>query len=289
WNGNGYGFYAIPRIGQEVIITYLDGDIDRPLVTGCVYNGDNRVPIDLPKDKTQTVFRTQTHKGDGHNELRFDDATGKEFIHMHAQKDMDIQVRNSKNERVAYNRTSSIGHDEKLVVANNQIITIEQQQDITVKANASEKVEADKSLTVAGDLLQKINGNVSLDSDGEVVLQSNSKMTLKVGNSFIVVHAGGIDINGPQVIAGPIFKVRASGSPSSARSPLAPQLLKSLAGTGTPLVERCTPDFSKKVLPLLSEYQRQFLVKNKQGMPIPNVKYRLTTSDGKVIEGVTDK
>src|SRR5699024_2656407 len=89
WSGDGYGVYAVLRIGQEGVISYLDGDIDRSLVTGCVYNGNVRMPIDLPKNKTQTVFRTKTHKDEGYNELRFEDAAGKEFIALHAEKDMD--------------------------------------------------------------------------------------------------------------------------------------------------------------------------------------------------------
>ncbi|HDT2998015.1 TPA: type VI secretion system tip protein VgrG, partial [Proteus mirabilis] len=76
WNGDGFGFMAIPRVGQEVIISYLNNDIDKPIITGCTYNGRNRSPIDLPKHKTRTTFRTKTHKGDGFNELRFEDKNG---------------------------------------------------------------------------------------------------------------------------------------------------------------------------------------------------------------------
>nr|WP_250326094.1 type VI secretion system tip protein TssI/VgrG [Morganella morganii] len=76
WNGDGFGFMSIPRIGQEVIVSYLSGDIDRPIITGCTYNGRNNPPLNLPKEKTRTTFRTRTHKGDGFNELRFEDSAG---------------------------------------------------------------------------------------------------------------------------------------------------------------------------------------------------------------------
>ncbi|WP_368883554.1 type VI secretion system tip protein TssI/VgrG, partial [Proteus mirabilis] len=84
WNGDGFGFMAIPRVGQEVIISYLNNDIDKPIITGCTYNGRNRSPIDLPTHKTRTTFRTKTHKGDGFNELRFEDKNGNEEIYLHA-------------------------------------------------------------------------------------------------------------------------------------------------------------------------------------------------------------
>lgn len=87
---------SIPRVGQEVIISYLNNDIDKPIITGCTYNGRNRPPIDLPKHKTRTTFRTKTHKGDGFNELCFEDEAGQEEIYVHAQKNLAINVLNSR-------------------------------------------------------------------------------------------------------------------------------------------------------------------------------------------------
>ncbi|MBA5809921.1 type VI secretion system tip protein VgrG, partial [Morganella morganii] len=82
WNGNGYGFMSVPRIGQEVIVSYLNGDIDKPIITGCTYNGRNNPPLPLPPAKTRTTFRTQTHKGDGFNELRSEDEAGQEEVYI---------------------------------------------------------------------------------------------------------------------------------------------------------------------------------------------------------------
>ncbi|TNH41419.1 type VI secretion system tip protein TssI/VgrG, partial [Photorhabdus luminescens] len=92
WNGNGFGFMAIPRVGQEVIVSYLNGDIDRPIVTGCTYNGLNRPPLNLPLEKTRTTFKTRTHGGQGFNELRFEDAKGSEEVFIHAQRNMKTQI-----------------------------------------------------------------------------------------------------------------------------------------------------------------------------------------------------
>lgn len=239
WNGDGYGFYAVPRIGQEVIVSYLDGDIDRPIITGCVYNGRDLLPLNLPAEKTCTTFRTKTHFGDGFNELRFDDANSHEAISIHAQKDMAIQINDCKNERVGNDRQTTIGHDEKLVVANNRVITVEGQQDHNTTGNYLEKIDASKNLSVAGDVAQKINGIFSLTADGDLVINSQSKITFKVGGNFIVIHSGGININGNKVTAGPSFSIAAEGSPSDIKAPIDPQVLKSLAGSGTPFVTRC--------------------------------------------------
>ncbi|MCN8885454.1 phage baseplate assembly protein V, partial [Escherichia coli] len=111
WAGPGFGNLAIPRVGQEVIVDFLNGDPDQPLVMGRTYHEDNRSPGDLPGTKTQMTIRSKTYKGSGFNELRFEDATDKEEIYLHAQKNMQVVVLNSKDKRVNYDRTVSIGHD----------------------------------------------------------------------------------------------------------------------------------------------------------------------------------
>ncbi|MEX5791249.1 type VI secretion system Vgr family protein [Providencia hangzhouensis] len=199
WNGDGFGFMSIPRIGQEVIISYLNNDIDKPIITGCTYNGRNRPPIDLPKHKTRTTFRTKTHKGDGFNELRFEDEAGQEEIYLHAQKNLAINVLNSRGERINYDRTTSIGHNDELVVASNRTVTVEGNQAHKTTGNYQDKVEGDHHLSVEGDLVEAIQGVVSVNAQGDITLQSSSKITLKVGGSFVVVHSGGVDIKGPAI------------------------------------------------------------------------------------------
>ncbi|MGV2125565.1 type VI secretion system tip protein TssI/VgrG [Agrobacterium vitis] len=112
WAGGQWGGQIIPRIGMEVMVTFIDGDPDRPLVTGVVPNPKNPVPYPLPANKTKSVFRTNTHKGnsvDKFNELTFEDATDDEEIYIHAQKDLTVKVKNHKTERIDSNRVVSIG------------------------------------------------------------------------------------------------------------------------------------------------------------------------------------
>ncbi|MEX5733685.1 type VI secretion system Vgr family protein [Providencia hangzhouensis] len=233
WNGDGFGFMSIPRIGQEVIISYLNNDIDKPIITGCTYNGRNRPPIDLPKHKTRTTFRTKTHKGDGFNELRFEDEAGQEEIYLHAQKNLAINVLNSRGERINYDRTTSIGHNDELVVASNRTVTVEGNQAHKTTGNYQDKVEGDHHLSVEGDLVEAIQGVVSVNAQGDITLQSSSKITLKVGGSFVVVHSGGVDIKGPAI------NLNSGGSPGDILQATNPAVLKAAASSGAAFVAHC--------------------------------------------------
>ncbi|MBL3587691.1 type VI secretion system tip protein VgrG, partial [Rhodovulum sulfidophilum] len=109
WAGAGWGGMVIPRIGMEVVVEFLDGDPDKPLVTGCVYNGRNGAPYELPEHKTKSVFRSDTHQGSGFNEVTFEDAKGQERIFIHAQKDHLVHVQNNAARRVDVSEVETIG------------------------------------------------------------------------------------------------------------------------------------------------------------------------------------
>lgn len=119
WASKGWGGMVIPRIGMEVIVEHLRGDPDKPIVTGCVYNGANRPPYELPEHKTRSTFKTDTHQGTGFNELRFEDENGREEIFIHAQKDRNEKTRNNHTERIDRNWVQSVGHNKAIEVDNN--------------------------------------------------------------------------------------------------------------------------------------------------------------------------
>ncbi|MBN3065092.1 type VI secretion system tip protein VgrG [Pectobacterium quasiaquaticum] len=233
WAGGQYGMIAIPRIGHEVIVSFLEGDPDQPIVTGRTFHATNPTPYPLPANKTRTTLRSKTHKGKGFNELSFEDATDNEEIFLHAQKNMAVRVLNAKDERVDYNRTTSIGHDEELVVANNRKVTVEGSQDHKTTGHHLSLTEGDQGIQVKGDLTQKVNGVFSVDSNGDLTLQSGSKLTLRVGGSFVVIHAGGVDIKGPAI------NLNSGGSPGDVALPADPAILKAAAATGTLFVAHC--------------------------------------------------
>jgi type VI secretion system secreted protein VgrG len=233
WAGGQYGMVAIPRIGHEVVVSFLEGDPDQPIVTGRTYHATNLSPYPLPQHKTRMVLRSDTHKGDGYNELSFEDEAGKEEVFLRAQKNMAVRVLNSKDERVEYNRTTSIGHDEELVVANDRKITVEGNQDHKTTGNVIALTEGDVGVQVKGDLAQKIAGVFSIDSAGDLTIQSGSKLTLRVGGSFVVVHAGGVDVKGPAI------NLNSGGSPGDLLIPADPAILKAAAAQGTMFVAHC--------------------------------------------------
>lgn len=186
WAGPGYGFYALPRIGQEVIVTYLDGDYDRPIVTGCVYNGNNLAPIDFPNDKTQTVIRTKSHFSEGFNELRFEDAEKKERIFIHASKNMDTEV--------CHNRTTKVDNDHSENVGNNQRISVGTKSTLHIGTDEKSGV---------------IQSAMSLDNKGNIEIAAETSITLKVGENTIVINKDGsitvkatnlVDIDGDTLV-----------------------------------------------------------------------------------------
>jgi type VI secretion system secreted protein VgrG len=184
WSGRGYGFYAIPRIGQEVIVSYINGDIDRPIITGCTYNDIMALPVQLPEKKTQTVFRTQTHKGQGHNELRFDDATGNELLHLHAQKDMDIHVLND--------HTVNIEHDSKHHIKNDSHLKIDNECRVHAKNDISLSTDSDLHINASQGIFAQGKNEIHLESGMKIVIDAGAEITLQAANNFIKIDSTGI-------------------------------------------------------------------------------------------------
>lgn len=120
WGGGTWGAQVIPRIGMEVMVAFVDGDPDRPLVTGVVNNPANSVPYDLPANKTRMVLRSNTHKGQGFNEMSFEDEAGKENQFFHAQKDQTTRVLNDRTKRIDRHEVASVGGNRAVEVAGNQ-------------------------------------------------------------------------------------------------------------------------------------------------------------------------
>ena len=124
WAGNGWGGMVIPRIGMEVVVDYLEGDPDKPLVSGCVYNGKNSVPYDLPANKTVSTFKSDTHQGGGYNEFRFEDQAGREEVFMHAQKDHNTIIENDETHSIGHDRAKSVGNDQSESIGHNKTISV---------------------------------------------------------------------------------------------------------------------------------------------------------------------
>ena len=181
WAGAGFGSIHIPRIGQEVIVDFLEGDPDRPIITGRVYNGANKPPYGLPGSMNMSGIKSNSTKGGGgFNEMMMDDTKGEELLRIQAQKNETIIVLNDKDETVHHDevilikndRTEDVGHDETMSVVNNRTrkvgvneqVTVGANQTISVGANRSDSVGANESRTVAAAQQQSVGAarNVSV-------------------------------------------------------------------------------------------------------------------------------
>src|SRR5262249_42025598 len=127
WTGKAWGSIFLPRIGQEVVVSFLEGNPDRPLITGCVYNAEQTVPYTLPDEQTKSTVKTNYSKGgNGFNEIRFEDKAGSEELFMQAQKDMNVTVLNDQTTTITNNRTVTVQQkDDSLTISQgNRSVTI---------------------------------------------------------------------------------------------------------------------------------------------------------------------
>lgn len=213
--GGSYGCIFTPRIGQEVMVDFLEGDPDKPVVTGRVYNAENMPPYPLPDEKTKSTIKTNSSKGgEGFNEIRFEDAKGGEEIFVHAEKDLNLRVNNDRRE--------SIGNDRHLIVGRDKYETAESDKHVTVKRDELREIKRDHNLKIKGKEVIEVAGSRSLTVNDDVievfkknhsklvtqdfyikamnvVVEGMSGLTIKVGGSFITLNSGGVFIKGPIV------------------------------------------------------------------------------------------
>ncbi len=180
WAGASWGHIAIPRIGHEVIVDFLEGDPDQPIITGRTYHANNRNPYQLPDHKTKMVIRSDSHKGDGFNEISFEDQSGEEQIYVHAQKDQDIHVENNRAKRVDVNQSESIGHNKSIEVGNSHHEVIGGNMTLMVGPNKLQQFVTEKFQAVEKALGKKIGG----------IAGTLGKFGLNMGEGNLVVAVG---------------------------------------------------------------------------------------------------
>ncbi|WP_240725796.1 type VI secretion system tip protein TssI/VgrG [Escherichia sp. E4694] len=179
WVGPGFGNLAIPRVGQEVIVDFLNGDPDQPIIMGRTYHEDNRSPGDLPGTKTQMTIRSKTYKGSGFNELRFEDATSNEQVYIHAQKNMDTEVLNDRTTDVKHDHTETIGNDQKIRVVKGQTVEVGTRKE--GGHDQSITVANDRRITVRNDQTLKVTNDrtVSVSHDDGLYVRNDRKVTVE--------------------------------------------------------------------------------------------------------------
>jgi type VI secretion system secreted protein VgrG len=224
WAGQGWGAITIPRVGQEVIVSFLEGDPDRPIITGRVYNANQTVPYPLPDNQTRSTFKTRSSEGggaDNYNELRFEDKTGSEQIFLRGEKDFDTRLKNDIREWVGNNRS--------LIVTQDQMEKAGGDLHSQVTGNLNQKIGQTLSLQVGQNLYEKSGTNfaheagqvIHLKAGMTVVLEAGTELTLKVGGNFIDINSSGISIVGTMVMinSGGAAGSGCGSSPTSPKDP----------------------------------------------------------------------
>lgn len=204
WAGDGHGALAVPRIGMEVLVGFLEGDPDQPLVIGCLYHAEHRPPLELPRDKTRTTFKSLSSPGGGgYNELRSEDQEGQEEIHVHAQRDWD--------ERIGHDHRSEIGHERHERIRGNSYSEFHAEEHRITRGERRSEVRADDHLDIGesqhlrlqASLLVEAGSEIRLQSGQKIVLEAGARLTLKAGGSFMQLEAGGVTLAGPSIRVNP--------------------------------------------------------------------------------------
>ncbi len=198
--GGQYGMMFLPRVGQEVIVDFLEGDPDQPIITGRVYNKDHMPPYALPDERTRSCIKTRSSPGGGGgNEIRFEDRKDQEQFLLFAQRDLHVRVKND--------RVENVEHDRHLTVDENKFELVKKSKSAEVRLDFSEKIGGTKSLEVVGDVgeafksnhSESVGGNYYMNAGKSVVIEAGSELTLKVGGNFIKIDDQGITILGTVV------------------------------------------------------------------------------------------
>ena len=203
WAGKGWGAQSLPRVGQEVLVAFLDGDPDRPLIVGSVFNADHMPPYALPDNRTQSGIRSRSHPDGGaedYNEIRFEDRKGAEELRLHAQRDLHVEAE--------HDRTLKVGHDQQATIGNDQALTVEHDQAVVVRHDRSTKIDNDDTLEVginaqtrigqrfrlqAGQEIELVTGasRIVMNSAGDIAVEG---VNVRIGGSSTVEIEGGVEV-----------------------------------------------------------------------------------------------
>ncbi|CNI35882.1 putative Rhs accessory genetic element [Yersinia pseudotuberculosis] len=254
WAGKGWGMSAVPRIGHEVIVEFLNGDPDQPVIIGRTYHASNLSPGNLPGTKTQMSIRSKTHKGDGFNELRFEDEKGKEEVYIHAQQDMNTDV--------LRDQSTTIKRDMKLEVDNNRISQIKVDDDASVGGYQTLVVAKDQTITIEGQHTTVVKKSRVLEVADHDELKVGKHISIHSDSGQIVIgNAGG------RIVIDPLGHIR-------------------IEGVSITLAEHATGAMPS--VPQFNYSARYTLLNELTGAPLIDTPYTIKATSGQVVSGKTD-
>lgn len=195
WAGGGFGALVVPRVGQEVVVRFLDGDPDRPLVTGAVYHAARPPPIPLPADKTRSTLRSSSSPGDaGGNELRFEDAAGEEHVFLQAQRDLSIETAHDKAQRVRSAETLRVANDRTQEVKGEQRLLVKQDDAIEILGSRTLEVAKDRSVRVGGEHRETVSGDARVQVGQARSVKVGATVGEGIGGDVTVTLGGGHEV-----------------------------------------------------------------------------------------------
>jgi type VI secretion system secreted protein VgrG len=236
WAGKRWGVVFLPRIGQEVLVGFLEGDPDQPMITGCVYNADQIPPYDLPDYQTRSVIRTDTTPGGGAcNQVHFEDKAGAEEFYMHASGEMNIHVEVDRHETVKGERHLEVYKDKHESVGQNTYLKVTQDDVAEIGQDVSRKIGGNLILDVGSSHTEKAGQEIYLKAGMTVVIEAGMELTLKGPGGFVTIGPTGVTIQGTLVLIN-------SGGAAGIGSPQSPKTVPKLIGVDPP--ESGTPDYN---------------------------------------------
>ncbi|MDZ7856488.1 type VI secretion system Vgr family protein [Sphaerotilus sp.] len=220
WAGKNFGSIHIPRIGQEVVVSFLEGDPDQPLITGRVYNAEQMPPWDLPANMTQSGILTRSSKGGGYgnaNALRFEDKKGAEQVWLHAEKNQDIEVENDETHWVGHDRRKTIDHDETVHVKHDRTETVDNNETITIGVNRREQVGSHETIAIGANRTETVGANesISIGANRTITVGASETATVALQRTHTVGINETIAIGAAQEIAIGAAQVVAIGAMQS--------------------------------------------------------------------------
>jgi type VI secretion system secreted protein VgrG len=245
WAGKHFGAVTIPRIGMEVVVTYLDGNPAHPLITGCVPNKVNAMPYPLPDNKTKTVLRSfSSPQTGGYNELSIEDRAGQEQIYLRAERDLDQLILNDSDTKIGNDRREQITRDSHSLINNDRFEQVDRNSASLIQGDELHTTQGARHTVIGGNEVISITGNSSLTAEGTLVIQAgphahvtannvvvkgSQSLTWECGGHFIVINASGIFssvaiVVGGAPLAGIAAELARSLIPEAPQTLIAPSL-----------------------------------------------------------------
>ncbi|NWD77871.1 type VI secretion system tip protein VgrG [Pseudomonas gingeri] len=198
WAGPSHGAVTLPRVGMEVLVTFLEGDPDQPLIVGCLNNAAQPAPYPLPAHKTRSVFKSQSSPGGGgSNEIRIEDLKGQEQIYVHAQRDFEQHIEHDQHVQVGHERHESVGANSYAEFQAEEHHTVHQDRRCEVKGDDHLTVGKSQQVKAGVGYLIEAGEEIHLSSGYKLVMEAGAELTLKAGGNFIKIDGSGISFSQP--------------------------------------------------------------------------------------------